>query len=40
MQEKQIEINVSNELKNRVNSDISNEIIEYTIKPNFKSKTV
>ena len=32
MQEKQIEINVSNELKNRVNSDISNEIIEYTIK--------
>ena len=38
MQEKQIEINVSNELKNRVNSDISNEIIEYTIKPNFKAK--
>ena len=38
MQEKQIEINVSNELKNRVTSDILNEIIEYTIKPNFKAK--
>ena len=38
MQEKQIEINVSNELKNRVTNDILNEIIEYTIKPNFKAK--
>ena len=38
MQEKQIEINVSNELKNRVNNEILNEIIEYTIKPNFKAK--
>ncbi len=38
MQDKQIEINVSNELKNRVTNDIVNEIIEYTIKPNFKAK--
>ena len=38
MQEKQIEINVSNELRNRVNNEILNEIIEYTIKPNFKAK--
>lgn len=38
IQDKQIEINVSNELKNRVTNDIANEIIEYTIKPNFKAK--